>query len=244
MTTVEMSNKFDLGWDNLRYNDSGYSSLNEYEKSLFLTQAQEALYNKYYQEFDSDEYAKRILTPLVKTFKDVSLYEYSNDNLGQGDFNSIKIALPVDLNYILTEKILTVSNKSVMVKPLKLDQYNILKDNPFRKPSKNKAWRTEIAFDYGYKTQEEQELSIPYINNKFGSIELITSYEITELSSYFCRYLKYPTPIILEDIDEDDYKIRGYKTVTEAILNNIIHEEIVDLAIQLASQALYKSATK
>jgi len=249
MTTVELSTEFDLRWDNLRYNASGYASLNEYEKSLYLTQAQEILFNQLYGKYDMDEFSKRALAPLVHTFL-VDNAEITNttDSLPQGKFNSLTVALPEDVAYIVVEQVILTEafgNRAVQVFPVKTDFYNKNSNNPFKIPNKKKIWRTEFGLNYDTKATppESLELDIPIINNKQSSLELITSYEKADIDRYFCRYLMYPTPILLEDVSAGE-EIRGYATVTESVLNNIVHEQLVDLSIQIAQQALYGAQLK
>ena len=69
MTTQEFSLEFDLMYNNISSNQA--PGLSEYEKSLFLTQAQEALVLDMYSgklgsSFESTEEVTDYLSPLVK----------------------------------------------------------------------------------------------------------------------------------------------------------------------------------
>lgn len=55
-------------------------------------------------------------------------------------------------------------------------------------------------------------------------------------STYMCRYVKKPQPIILIDLDTDDYtvSIEGRTAVTECELPEELHPEIVQRAVEIA----------
>lgn len=233
MTLEEFSNEFDILLG-LQLNISIEAEVNEYEKSLFLTKAQEILFNELYSAYDKMEYSKRALNPLVFTYEAPSgTFVYKTDSISLEDFKSYSIAIPDELLYITNEQLLDINNNSVDIKPVKVDFYNNLKKNPFKKPNSNKCWRTEFSGEYN---------GIPSDNNKNSHLEIITSLGISEINKYICTYIMYPTPIILEDL-VGDFSIRGVSVATEAILNNITHEDILNKAVMLASASLQNSAS-
>lgn len=91
-----------------------------------------------------------------------------------------------------------------------------------------------------------QTASAPEGNTEFQSSKTIltTLVEITAAEilgkfqgelSYRLRYVKKPTPIILEDLGED--AIEGISKATECTLPEILHHEILDRAVLLAKLA-------
>ena len=102
------------------------------------------------------------------------------------------------------------NEKTASVYPVTQDEYNKIKNNPFRGPTKYKA----IRLDSG--------------KNK---VELISKYKIKK---YMLRYLAKPTPIILVDLPED-VSINGKHSRTDCALNSVLHNIILDRAVQLAA---------
>ena len=72
------------------------------------------------------------------------------------------------------------------------------------------------------------------------AIELLSRYEIY---SYTMRYIKKPSPIIIEQIDESDIAINGQRGELDCKLAEIIHRDIVERAVQIASAVYKGSAT-
>lgn len=59
------------------------------------------------------------------------------------------------------------------------------------------------------------------------------------MSKYMCRYVKKPKPIVLVDLDVDDYtvSINGVTEATECELPEELHPEILQRAVELAMVA-------
>lgn len=61
--------------------------------------------------------------------------------------NSFNVELPTDVLYVVNERaLITIDSESIdnlYVKPMSYDEYNVNKDNPFRKPTKDKVLRLE-----------------------------------------------------------------------------------------------------
>ena len=234
MTTEEFSDQFDImvssyrrfkDFDNKEIDDS--IEFNEYEKSVFLTKAErdivESLYsgnNKFGDSFESSEELRRDLDSLVIT----ASLEASNSQTGLSQ-NSKFFVLPSDLMFITLEQVTIndstaglYNNKRITVLPVTQDEYDEIKNNPFRGPTDYKA----IRLDCG--------------NN---SVELISKYII---SNYIIRYLKKPNPIILEKLP-DNLNIDGSSDKTECTLSSNLHYRILEEAVRnaLMSKAVEKS---
>lgn len=193
---------------------------NEYEKSFFLTKAEEELVvncyngkNIYGDSFESTEEMRRYLDTLVST----KVYTPTESISGTGvSDKSIFFKLPEDLAFITLEQV-TYNDESLgcfngssgNVYPVTHDEYAVIKDNPFRGPTKYKVLR----LDYGD-----------------NIVELIPKYSI---GSYLIKYLSKPSPIILEDLP-DALSINGVTTATECVLNSILHNTILERAVALA----------
>lgn len=195
----------------------------EYEKSLFLTKAQEEIVISYYNgsntqgnSFENTEEIRRYLDSLIKT-KEYGP-EDSITDIGVSDL-SIFFELPEDLAFITLEQV-TFDPESIScytggrinVRPVTQDEYNKLKDNPFRGPTEYKVLR----LDSGNKV-----------------VELVSKYNI---ASYIIRYMAKPTPIILENLP-NGLEIEGISIKTECMLNSILHNTILERAVQLAIQS-------
>lgn len=227
MTREEFSNSFDVLLNSYKNNpafgvnfDTVNISLDEYEKSVFLTRAQEDiiinLYNGkniYGDSFESTEEIRRYLDSLIKT------KIYTNEDAISGtklSESSILFNLPEDIAFITLEqikysdKLLGCADGSIAsVYPVTHDEYEVIKNNPFRGPTKYKA----IRIDYGN-----------------SIVELVSKYHIGE---YLIKYLSKPKPIILEDLP-DDLSIENYKEARDCELNPILHNTILTRAVQLA----------
>ena len=69
-----------------------------------------------------------------------------------------------------------------------------------------------------------------------SAIELILPYN-SVFKQYRLRYVRYPQPIILEDLTEAELSIQGVSTASECELNEEIHPEILQRAVELAKMA-------
>lgn len=197
--------------------------LDEYEKSLFLTQAQLDIVISFYngknstgESFESSEEFRRYLDALIKT------KEYTEEDkldIKGISSKSTLFTLPDDLAFITMEqieyndeKLDCPSNNIASVYPVTQDEYNRVKNNPFRGPTVYKALR----LDYGT-----------------NIVEIISVYNI---GVYTLKYLSKPEPIILEDLP-DGLTINGVSEVTECKLNEVLHDKILERAVQLALQS-------
>jgi len=191
--------------------------INEYEKSLFLTIAQEKviieLYsgrNNFNKSFEEVEEIRRYLEKLVKT----TILETTT---GTGiTSNSSFFSLPSDVLFIIYEsaQIKDVAggfadDEFLQIIPVRHDSINSILKNPFRKASDRRILRLDSG------------------NNK---LELISEYPIT---SYKIRYITKPTPIILENL-ANSLTISGISVKTECVLPESLHQLILERAVEYA----------
>ena len=217
MNTQEFSDEFDTLLSS--YDNISSINLDEYEKSVFLTNAQEEividLYNSknpFGDSFEKTEEIRRYLSNLVKTYT-TSTKETGYTGLSN---KSVFFKLPDDLWFITYESVNLkgdelgcMDGSNISVVPVTQDEYYRIKRNPFRSPNERRAIRLDL--------------------NK-GIVEIISKYNI---DSYLVRYLAKPKPIILIELP-DGLSINGVSDKTECELNPVIHRAILERAVKLA----------
>lgn len=233
MTNEEFSNEFDTLVDSYRrfknFDDKeelDSLDFDEYEKSIFLTKAQEQIIEGYYtgklngDSFEGTEQLRRYLADLVKT---ASLP--ARKSPGGLSPNSVFAVLPEDLWFITYESVILkgespcIDGKDIEVIPITQDEYHRVKSNPFRRPNSRKALRLDVGD---------------------SRVELISEWYIGQ---YLIRYLSRPEPIILIDLP-DNLTINNQTEKSECKLNPGIHRMILDVAVNMAIQSRVPSTGK
>lgn len=198
-------------------------TLDEYEKSVFLTKAQEeivlSLYNgknPYGEAFEGTEELRRYLSNLITEKYLKPITNTSGTPLGL-ESKSKFFTLPEDLWFITLESVVVDNSKCgaetiMKVYPVKQDEYQVIRDNPFRGANDRRALRLDLSE---------------------GNVEIICKYMIT---IYYIRYIKKIPPIILEDLP-NDLTIKGKSEASNCILHEALHQKILDRAVQLALQS-------
>ena len=221
MTNEEFSNEFDnLVNKNIAKPfgvDSTPLEFDEYEKSMFLTKAQESVVISLYRgtltgdSFEKTEELRRYLNELIKTYTTTNKVE----NEGLTD-NSYFFDIPDDVWFITYESAVSQDERlgcaksTVMeVVPTAQDALYKTSRNPFRGPNKRRVLRLDVEGKV---------------------VELISKFDIDK---YQIRYLAQPEPIILIDLPEG-LSINGLTKKTECILNPAIHRVILETAVNLA----------
>lgn len=230
MTTKEFSDAFDvLLYGYSTQNSSGNSAsigglvLDEYEKSLFLTQAQEQLVVELYtgrnnkaSSFEKTEELRSSLKGLIKT---ATLTESDAEHKGISKYSKFFV-LPSDVLFI-TYEFATLEDENtgckngseISITPVTQDEFYRVMNNPFRKASDRKALRLDNGLDIA---------------------EVVTKYNIKD---YTIRYLSKPTPIILCDLNEksiEGVSIDKLNKITECNLDSAMHRNILERAVALA----------
>lgn len=229
MTTEEFSNEFDTQLNSYAktmefhqpQNSGNNLTFDEYEKSVFLTKAQEQLvvymYNgKLGQSFEETEENREYLKELIKTV------DLSNTSSSEGlTDNSVFYKFPDDVLFITYEQVTLIDDslpcpstsgiKAVVV-PITQDDFFRTNRDPFKNSNENRVLRLDVNSEVA---------------------ELISKYNI---SKYTMRYVSKPAPIILTSL-EGDQKINNIQQKTECSLNPILHRTILDLAVKAAYQS-------
>ena len=227
MTVGEFSNGFDVlvasyrrfkDFDNKENLDS--VEFNEYEKSIFLTKAQEELVTSLYsgknssgEGFEETELLRRYLAPLVASVELSPITTSSGMPLGV-DSNSKFFTLPDDLWFITLEQASTSDGScggagTLDVIPIRQDEYHKVKKNPFRGANSRRALRLDLSDN---------------------NIEVVSKYTVTK---YYVRYLKKLSPIVLVDLP-NSLEIDGRSTITECALHEGLHQRILERAVKMA----------
>lgn len=228
MTASEFSQEFDILYNNIASNQA--PGLTEYEKSVFLTKAQDEIIKNYftnkpngnkYQEGIEDS-AKRysdfscLIT--VRTINAQSSNDTTIDSRGQ------ICILPEDLMITLNEKF-RINDDEYQVVPITLAEYQRLMSRPSGDPLKRQVWKLMGNSESGN-----------------GSIEIISHWKDSRTTSnkLIIRYVRKPFPIILEDLSAQGLTIEGesdtYSSGTGKAceLSQELHPEILQRAVELA----------
>lgn len=198
-------------------------TLDEYEKSLFLTQAQEQIVIELYSgrsnkvsSFESTEELRSNLRDLIKT---EVLTKSTQNNKGVSKYSNFFIK-PPDVLFI-TYEFATLSDEGakckngdiISVTPITQDELEKVLKNPFRGTSIRRALR---------------------LDNSQNIIEIISKYNIKD---YTIRYLAKPTPIVTANLAEssiESVSIDKVNIITECKLDSAIHRPILERAVALA----------
>ena len=229
MTLKEINSEFDILYNNI--SSGAAPNLNEYEKSLFLTKAQNELVRMYYSgknsnynSFESDEEVRRYLDTLIDE------YEENLSNYQQyGSFKDYVVGKPNNLMYVVRETAKNALegclNGSIMlVVPTTHEDLNKVLNDPFKRPNGRKVIR--------------------YDKSNFGDVEFHILSE-NKLSRYNVTYLRKPRPIILVDLsifgvdlnNNPEYTIDNISDATEPEIPDVLQHKVIARAVELAKTA-------
>lgn len=218
MNTTEFSNSFDILYNNIMSNAA--PGINEYEKSVLLTKAQDEVLknyfnpkgNKYQEGFDGSAKRQIDFSGLISVAECTSLS-------GAGfDLRAKIYRMPEDVFLIINETLTTDTGVKQVV-PISFDEYSRLMSKPYKEPLKYQAWRL--------------------VTEGSGSDNVVVEvipHSGETVSKYTVRYVRRPKPIVLVDLASEygDVSINGVSTISECELNPLIHEEILQRAVELA----------
>lgn len=223
MSVEEMDNMFDVLYNNITSNQA--PGLNAYEKSVFLTKGQDEILKNYFNPksksntiqdgFDGN--AKRQVDFSMLTSVETKSSDFENPLFDTRE-NSKSVGLPSKLMFAINEVVeVTRNDKPVILQviPIKFDEYSRLMCKPYKRPLKYQAWRLTN-------------------NNTSNKADIVIGLSDT-LTKYTIRYVRRPNPIIVSDLD--GLSIEGKSTATECELDPILHEEILQRAVELAKVA-------
>ena len=291
MTNEEFINEFDVLYNSITSNQA--PGLNEYEKSVFLTKAQDEIVKSYFnprnnktqEGFDSNERRQidfsmimrsqsyKAITAIddksisisdaptvINTLGELLPYLKPNENiennrtpkykinsdilpkLNSANFvvsisplgpitispftesffdmrdNTKSISIEPNLLMFINEYVTVTrgsNNTRLVVLPINYTEYSRIMNKPFKRPLRNQAWRL-LDNSNGYK-----------------KAELIIGPN-DDIDSYTVRYIKRPRAIRLIDFTSDNVTIDGESTMQSCELDPILHQEILQRAVELA----------
>lgn len=233
MTTSEFSNAFDtlLSSYNTRADFGEGASkkeivLDEYEKSVFLTQAQDIVIKAYFdsstnsqgQGIDDSTRRQVDFSSLITVASPSKMEAEEGQTLESFDDRGILYKLPSNILIMLNEKV-KAGNRNYVVIPINYAEYDRLMSKAYGQPLKKQCWRL---------FQNVSGIDI--------TSEIIPT-EGVEVSNYKIRYIRRPRPIILTNLSlehQESLEIDGISAVTECELNPIVHMDILNKAVELA----------
>lgn len=294
MTNEEFSNEFDVLYNSITSNQA--PGLDEYEKSVFLTKAQDELIKSYFnprsnktqEGFDGNEKRQIDFSMIMRShtyegannievIKDANLTEglknctscsqilqlfggdggtmtsadvlYINIHMSNlasvstegseeqtfatitpfvesffdGRDDTKSVTLDDDIFMFVNEYVEvtrgTTKRTRLTVLPINYTEYSRLMSKPYKRPLKNQAWRILGSSD-DIKSVKKAELVVGYNDS---------------LDKYVIRYVKRPRAIRLREFD--DVTLDGKGTEQTCELDPILHQEILQRAVELAKAA-------
>lgn len=251
MTVQEFADQFDVLYNSITSNQA--PGLDAYEKSVFLTKAQDEIVKAYFspklnksqEGFDDSEKRQIDFSTLISVItytpkasieeQSIEGTEDSEDSSDNKNSNKVStdlsskglfdtrggtanLMLQTDILMIINETVnVTRNNREIplVVIPLKYEDYARLMSKPYKRPLQYQAWR---------------------LINKDKTADLIVGSN-DNIESYVIRYIRKPKPIVLENLSE--LSVNGESNISECELDENLHQEILQRAVELAS-AVYK----
>lgn len=246
MTTQEFSNAFDtlLNSFNSKTNFGEGAAkndivLDEYEKSVFLTQAQDIIVKSYFSNNTNnqgeglDDSARRQIdfSKLITVGLGTPIEVSKEGDLISFDDRGLMYQMPSNVLVVLNERLVVSSSnnsKSYVVIPISYSEYDRIMSKAYAQPLKKQCWRLFNGETGDSSTNTDINAEIIPIE---GAIDNDSSV------IYKVRYIKRPAPIILTNLTftgQESLDIDGKSNVSECELNPIIHMDILNKAFELA----------
>lgn len=234
------SSQFEVLYNSISSNKA--PSINEYEKSVLLTKAQNELVKNYFDPASKGN-------AIGKGFDESAIRQMDFSNILLSDKKELApsdtgvvLADPRELVCDFPDKVFIIVNEQVFLNdgtldtplqrqviPLSFQEYMRLMSKPFKEPLKQQAWRLNVN-DGNAKNK--------------ASIILCTPDKDYSEKNYFIRYVKKPNPIILEDLSEYGYSIEGETEKSACELNEGTWDAIIQRAVELAKITWYGDANE
>lgn len=215
MTPTEFRNEFDLLYNNIMSDMA--PGLDDYEVSLFLTQAQEELVQQLYSGsgnfagFEANEKVRRNLANLLHTTKVAT-----TSPVAFSKYWAYHVTISGNILHIVSERAEIAdtdccnTTKWVNVAPVKYDEVNKVLENPFRRPNNRQVLRMDVSTT---------------------SVKILSK---TTVTYYEYDWLQKPAPIIVSNLPTG-FSINGVSTAQSSALDESLHRPIIKYAVQLAA---------
>ena len=261
MTASEFSQEFDILYNNISSNQA--PGLTEYEKSVFLTKAQDEIIKNYFTGKPNGNKYQEGVEDSAKRYSDFScLITVANimqatEQISTIDSRGIIIRLPDNLMISLNEKftvkfnlmsktnqiVKVLSNNTYQVVPITLAEYQKLMSKPSGDPLKRQVWKLMGNSNSGNGSIE----IIPHWRDVFYILtqEDIAAQHSTNRNnpttySLTIRYVRHPYPIILQNLDVQGLSINGKNTVYGSTLTDS-NDEACELSKELHPEILQRA---
>lgn len=257
MTKEEMSNEFDILYNQVNSNQA--PGVDEYEKTVFLTKAQDDVIkmyfdprgNKFQEGFDGSQKRQYDFSTIITKG---TLTRTTEDTY---DPRAISFKFPEDyflsINESIVEKMSNREDIVYQIIPISYYDYGRLMQKPYQYPPKRSVWRL-ITENKVIHTQSSGNLtpspSLPPMREDDIAntiCEIIGRFVNPDSIEYRMRYVKKPLPILLEDFSASGLSIDGHNGNPaddadadadggiSCKLPTGIHHEIVQRAVELCT---------
>jgi len=240
MTIEEFSNEFDVLYNNIMSNQA--PGLDEYEKSVFLTKAQNEVVKNYFNVGNRYQEGYDGSMKRQADFSMLMVSENLSTTGSNGDFDSRawKFNVPDNLFLFINEQIKLLNSGSAstidgvrQVIPLTFAEYTAKMSKPYKYPLKWQAWRLLTGTATSGKVAE-------ILLNSTDNVSYGKNFR------WSVRYVKKPQPIILVDLEDaygEGLSIDGQTEASGCELDSELHPEILQRAVELAKVAYEGDAT-
>lgn len=225
--------------------------LDEYEKSLYLTQAQDIVLKSYFQPvtnsegtgFDESEKRQIDFSSLItiKTLSQVFgtpfdergiLFAMPKRQIPDGEGGMQDVDGTTDVLYILNEQLLTKVGEA----PAEGEPDKRMKKTYVVVPINYKEYDREMSKPYAQPLKKQAWRLFQNAGTGFDYLtELIPIWDLAAketITGYKMRYVRRPNPIVLTDMP-DGLSIEGFDKENPCELNPILHPEIVQKAVDI-----------
>ena len=255
MHYTEFSQRFDVLYNNITSNQA--PGLNEYEKSVFLTEGQEAYIKEQFFALNNSEQAgfdhiRKRFTDFAGITRTVELEKKDLDKDTEYiklDPRAITYYWPRDVMFVINEQVdihnmpIFTEQRIRQILPISYDEYTRLMSKPFKQPNKFQCWRLLTDYYSVEQTpaedeqQNTEEIYQPVVELIMNNKDI--AYAAGHTPVYTLRYIKIPSPIITTDLTEydEDLRINNNSGPCNCELHESTHAEILQKAVLLAKLA-------
>lgn len=255
MNSDEFSNEFDILYNNITSNQG--AGIDEYEKSVFLTKAQDDIIKAYFdprlnkpqEGYDSVE-RRQIDFSMITVTKKYSSTRTIDDIVKPLSSDDFKPDIPEES--LASDFITPIYDIRNETKAIEMESDILMIINEYvivnRNNSEERLTVKPVQYD-----EYDRLMSKPYkrpvkwqawrlinTNKSIRTAEIIVG-PGDEIKEYHIRYVRKPRPIIIHDLD--GLSIEGHYEIIDADnpceLDPILHPELVQRAVEMAA-AVYK----
>ena len=260
MTASEFSQEFDILYNNIASNQA--PGLTEYEKSVFLTKAQDEIIKNYFTGKPNGNKYQEGVEDSAKRYSDFSClikvdYIDAEDDVQTIDQRGRIIYLPDDLMITLNEAfyvhyklmdslsqdepqlIRTIVEDTYQVVPITLGEYQRLMSKPSNDPLKRQVWKLMGNNASGNGSVEiiPHWMDVRYILTKK---EVDSNYTLEGTYKLKIRYIRRPYPIIIQELSAQGLTINGKTAVYGSTLSSAT-EDACELSQELHPEILQRA---